>query len=360
MKLKILIALAVIGIIAGLISAKIYSSAPKPPSPVYITKNPFKNGVYANGIIEPVQSSGESVNVYPEVSGDVTKVFVNYGQVVKKGQPLFELDNKVQEQAVKQLYHQMKADQIAYEELKNEPRKENLEIAKKQVSYAKAQEELQKSVYEKLLSSYKLNPKSVSKQDLDNAKYQFKVAKKNLELAIANYNLVKAGAWSYDINTAYQRYIADKHAYKEALELLDRYTVRAPIDGEVLELNVAVGDYASPNGVYNTYTRGYSVPVRLGAKTKELQVRAFIDEILLTNLPPIKDLKGIMFIRGTNISVPLKFVATQPYVTPKIELSNETTERVDVRVLPVIFRFKKPKNVNIYPGQLVDIYLEGK
>ncbi len=354
MKLKILIALAVLGIIAGLISAKIYSSAPKPPSPVYITKNPFKNGVYANGIIEPVQSSGASVNVYPEVSGEITKVFV------KKGQPLFEIDNKVQEQAVKQLYHQMKADQITYEELKNEPRKENLEIAKKQVSYAKAQEELQKSVYEKLLNSYKLNPKSVSKQDLDNAKYQFKVAKKNLELAIANYNLVKAGAWSYDINAAYQRYMADKYAYKEALELLHRYTVKAPSDGEVLELNVAVGDYASPNGVYNTYTRGYSVPVRLGAKTDELQVRAFIDEILLAKLPPIKDLKGIMFIRGTNISIPLKFVAVEPYVTPKIELSNETTERVDVRVLPVIFRFKKPKDVNIYPGQLVDIYLEGK
>jgi HlyD family secretion protein len=32
-------------------------------------------------------------------------------------------------------------------------------------------------------------------------------------------------------------------------------------------------------------------------------------------------------------------------------------ERVDVRVLPVIFRFDKPKGVNLYPGQLVDVFI---
>ncbi len=50
----------------------------------------------------------------------------------------------------------------------------------------------------------------------------------------------------------------------------------------------------------------------------------------------------------------------QPYVTPKIELSNQRTERVDTRVLPVLFRFKPPENMNIYPGQLVDVYVETK
>ena len=358
---KILIALAVLGILAGLISAHIYGSAPKPPPPVYMTKNPFKNGVYANGIIEPVQDSGESINVYPEVSGNVTKVFVKYGEFVQKGQPLFQVDDSMQKQTVKQLYHQMQADYIKYQELLHEPRPQVLAVSKAQVDYAKAQVDYAKSNYEKLLNSYKLNPKSVSKQDLDNAKNALKEAKENLKVAIKNYELTKAGAWSYDINAQYQLYKADEHAYENALELLKRYTVRAPISGTVLELNVVKGDYVSPQGVYYTYTRSYATPVRLGQSPNgELQVRAFIDEILLTKLPPIKDLKAVMFIRGTDISVPLKFVAVEPYVTPKIELSDQATERVDVRVLPVIFRFKKPKNVNLYPGQLVDIYLEGK
>jgi HlyD family secretion protein len=50
----------------------------------------------------------------------------------------------------------------------------------------------------------------------------------------------------------------------------------------------------------------------------------------------------------------------QPYVTPKIELSNQRTERVDVRVLPILFRFEPPKELSVYPGQLVDVYLEAK
>lgn len=182
-KTKILIALAILGIIAGIISAHIYGSAPKPPPPVYMTKDPFKNGVYANGIIEPVQASGESINVYPEVSGNVTKVFVKYGEFVQKGQPLFQVDDSVQAQTVKQLYHQVQADYTKYQELLHEPRPQVLAVSKAQVDYAKAQLAYAQSNYKKLLNSYKLNPKSVSKQDLDNAKYALEETKQKFKIS---------------------------------------------------------------------------------------------------------------------------------------------------------------------------------
>ena len=68
-----------------------------------------------------------------------------------------------------------------------------------------------------------------------------------------------------------------------------------------------------------------------------------------------------MFIRGANnVSVPLQFVRIQPYVTPKIQLSDQRTEKVDVRVLPIIFRFKPPKGMNLFPGELVDVYIGAK
>ena len=89
-------------------------------------------------------------------------------------------------------------------------------------------------------------------------------------------------------------------------------------------------------------------------------VRCYIDEILIPKLPPPSQMAATMFIRGTDTSIPLQFVRMQPYVTPKIELSNQRTERVDVRVLPVLFRFEPPKNSNIYPGQLVDVYVESR
>jgi HlyD family secretion protein len=53
----------------------------------------------------------------------------------------------------------------------------------------------------------------------------------------------------------------------------------------------------------------------------------------------------------------LEFVRVQPYVSPKIELSNQRQERVDVRVLPVIFKITRSVDMNLYPGELVDVYI---
>jgi HlyD family secretion protein len=68
-------------------------------------------------------------------------------------------------------------------------------------------------------------------------------------------------------------------------------------------------------------------------------------------------MKAQMSIRGSDVKIPLEFVRVQPFVSPKIELSDERQERVDVRVLPVIFKIEKPTNVNLYPGELVDVYI---
>jgi HlyD family secretion protein len=95
----------------------------------------------------------------------------------------------------------------------------------------------------------------------------------------------------------------------------------------------------------------------MGNPDNSLQVRCYVDEILIQRLPDPARMSASMSIRGTTIRIPLKFVRFQPNVTPKIELSSQRTERVDVRVLPVIFSFAKPQNVTLYPGQLVDIYI---
>ena len=57
-----------------------------------------------------------------------------------------------------------------------------------------------------------------------------------------------------------------------------------------------------------------------------------------------------MFIRGlNNKSIPWNF-ELQPYTIPNIELSDQRNERVDVRVLPIIFKFKKPKILIFFLG----------
>jgi hypothetical protein len=88
-----------------------------------------------------------------------------------------------------------------------------------------------------------------------------------------------------------------------------------------------------------------------------LHVRAYVDETLVRELPAPSKLTGRMLIRETNTSVPLTFVRVPPYVSPQIERPDEWQESVDVRALPVIFRFDPVPDLAVHPGQLVDVYI---
>ena len=361
MRNKILFILSVAGILAGLVSAHIYGIQKKPLPPVFSpASNPYTKGVYANGIIESYQNNGENINIYPEVPGVVTQIPVSDGEAVSKGTPLLKIDDSVQRAVVAQQKSQAEAALALLEELRAQPRRENLEVSKAQVALQRANLKSAEDSYDKQKKSYELNPRSVSKDVLDSARDAASAARANLAVAMRQYELTKAGAWIYDIRNQEKQYIALTKAYMASKALLDKYVIRAPVDGVVMSVKAAVGGYVSPQGTYGTYTEGFDPVMVMGNSQEHLEVRCYIDEILVNRLPRPSRMHAEMFIRGTNISIPLKYERVQPYVTPKIELSNQRTERVDVRVLPVIFGFDRPKGVNLYPGQLVDVYIGGK
>ena len=160
-----------------------------------------------------------------------------------------------------------------------------------------------------------------------------------------------------NLDVAQKQYQASLKAYQAANVLLSKYLIKANSDGTVLSINTAVGSYISSQGTYDSYTGNMDPPVVMGNTQGYIGVRCYVDEILIHRLPEASKIHARMFIRGTSINIPLEYVREQPYVTPKIELSNQRTERVDVRVLPIIFRFAKPKDIVLYQGQLVDVYI---
>jgi HlyD family secretion protein len=95
----------------------------------------------------------------------------------------------------------------------------------------------------------------------------------------------------------------------------------------------------------------------LGSPQDRLNVRCYVDEILVPRIPDPSRMKAQLSVRGSEVKIPLQFIRMQPIVSPKIELSDQRQERVDVRVLPIIFRLEKPTGLNLYPGQLVDVYI---
>ncbi len=358
MRNKVLFTLAIVGLLAGLVGAYIFGIEKKPPPPAFKpASNPYAKGIYANGIIESYQVNGENINIYPEVAGTITGILVAEGQSVRKGTPLLMIDDSVQRATVAQQRSQAEAALALLEELRAQPRRESLEVARAQVDLAGASLKNAQDQFDKQRKSYTLNPKSVSKIDLDNAENAVKVARANLEVTRRQYELTNAGAWIYDIRNQERQYDALTKAYTASNALLAKYTIRAPSDGSILSINAAVGSYVSPQGTYDTYTQGSSPVFVMGSAQKYIGVRCYIDEILVHRLPEPPRMKAKMFVRGTDISIPLEYVRVQPYVSPKIQLSNQRTERVDVRVLPVVFRFAKPDKLPLYPGQLVDVYI---
>ncbi|HUI45367.1 MAG TPA: biotin/lipoyl-binding protein [Nitrospirota bacterium] len=306
MRNKVIFIVAIIGLMIGLGSAYIFSIQQKPLPPAFKpASNPYAKGIYANGIVESYQGNGENINIYPEVPGPIKQILVSEGKIVKKGAPLILIDDSLQRATVEQ--------------------------QKAQIEFAGASLKNVQDQLDKLRKSYELDPRSVSKNDLDNADNAVKVAKANIDVAQKQYDVAQT--------------------------LLYKYTIRAPIDGAILAINAAVGSYISAQGTYDTYTQGFDPVIAMGRAQTYIGVRCYIDEILISRLPQASQMRAQMFIRGTNINVPLEYVRVQPYVSPKIELSDQKLERVDVRVLPVLFRFKKTKDINVYPGQLVDVYI---
>ena len=267
------------------------------------------------------------------------------------------IDDSVQRATAEQQRAQAEAALALLKELKAEPRPETLRVSAAQVDNAKATLKGAQDALAKQQHAYDIDPRSVSMDALDNARNAAKVAATNLEVVTRQYDLTRAGAWSYDIQNQEQQYAAFSKAYAAAAALLAKYTLRAPEDGVVLTVATGVGSTVSAQGAYNACTQGYDPLIVMARPQRTLHVRAYIDEILIHRLPAPARMKAELYVRGTDIHLPLVFVGIQPYVTPKIELSDQRQERVDVRVLPVIFRLENPGKVTLYPGQLVDVYV---
>ncbi|MES1981887.1 MAG: efflux RND transporter periplasmic adaptor subunit [Pseudomonadota bacterium] len=320
MRNKLLFTLAIIGIVVGFVSAYVYGIKNKPQPPAFTpASNPYGKGIYANGILESYQTSGENINIYPEVPGVVARILIEEGQHVKAGAPLLMLDDSVQRAT---------ADQ----------QKVQAESAEEQIKLAKASLKNLQDTLDKQQESYALDPRSVSKDALDTAKNSVEIGKENVAVARKQYE-------------------ASFKAYQTSKVLLSKYIVRARSNGTALSINTAVGSYISSQGSYGSYTGALGPPVVMGELQNYIGVRCYIDEILIHRLPKPSQMHARMFIRGTNVNIPLEYVREQPHVIPKIELSDQRTERVDVRVLPVIFRFARQKDIPLYPGQLVDVYI---
>jgi len=70
--------------------------------------------------------------------------------------------------------------------------------------------------------------------------------------------------------------------------------------------------------------------------------------------PAVAALRGDASIRS-----PLRFVRIEPLVIPKRSLTGDSSERVDTRVLQVLYEIER-KDPRFFVGQQMDVFIEGQ
>jgi VCBS repeat-containing protein len=324
----------------------------EPPHPPVVQppRTPFSATISGSAVVEPANERATLVG--PPVAGMVLAVHVSVGDVVSAGAPLFRLDDRP---LVAQRKVQLAARDVAkakLEMLRAQPRAETVPPLEAQVAQADAVAADWSARVARLEVASSGGESAVSLDQLDQARWSRAAARSALALAGAQLALAKAGAWSFEVAES-RAELAQAEALLEQTETeIDRYTVRAPCDGTVLQVNVRAGEYATTGG------DSASTPLVVVGDTRTLRVRVVVVE----EWAPLVQARTRAFatLRGFPAKpIPLEFVRIEPYVQVKRSLTGANTERVDTRVLQVVYRLGAHE-LPVYVGQQLDVFIDAE
>jgi hypothetical protein len=281
---------------ASIIMAVIYVIIAAKPNPVakpiaLPANSTFAAYISGAGIIE---ANTENIAIGTEIPGIVAQIYVKVGSNVKKGDMLFSIDDR-----------DAKAQLVLAEA--------NLKVV--QAVLADAQDQLN------MLEAVK-DKRAMSVDEINRKRFLAEESEAKEKVSQASIFVAQT--------------------------TIDRLHVLAPVDGEVMKLNIRKGEYA-PSGVLIH-------PLITFGNLDPMHIRIDIDENDAWRFKP--GAKGTASLRGNrNIKTPITFDHIEPYATPKQSLTGDSTERVDTRVLQVIYAYGRA-GMNAYAGQQVDVYIE--
>lgn len=282
--------------IAGIILAIFLVKTIQNPQPErQMARSPAINP-YTNTISTSglVESSDRNIAIGSPQGGIVTEVYVKVSDQVVNGQPLFQIDPR---------------------ELEAKLLTQNANVKVSEANLVRLNDQLAR------LKSV-TDPRAVSQEDVKTRENDVLVSEMQL--------------------------LAAKAQVEETSRLIERLTIRAPKIGTILQNNIRVGEYVMANPDTSAILLGTS---------DRLQVRVDVDEQNASRFHP--GFPATAYLKNnTQVSFPLKFDRIEPYVIPKRSLTGASDERVDTRVLQVIYSFDKPKELNVFVGQQVDVFIE--
>ena len=284
--------MALAALIFGVIS--VVQSQPRREVTTPLSPPPVSSYAQTVAAVGLVETSTENIAVGTEIAGVVTNIYVEVGSRVKAGDPLFSIDSRAT----------------------------RAELATRQAAVQVAEAALAEAKYQLELGNRLTGQRVLSVEE--NKNRGFAAQKAEAQLAQARAQL------------------------KSTETDLERLTVRAPVDGQVLQVKVHLGEFA-PTGALPT-------PLILLGSVDQLHVRVDVEEHEAWRVLP--EARAAASVRGnTDLKTPLTFVRFEPFVVPKKSLTGDSTERVDTRVLQVIYRIED-QNVPLFVGQQMDVFID--
>jgi len=298
------------------------------------------------GAVGLVEANTENINVSCAVSGMVTELYVKAGDHVHQGQKLFALDDRdlQADLAVKRTDLNNARAQLA--KLIAEPRPEELPPLEAKVTEAQAlvaDAQVQVELIESVTDS-----RAVRKEDVLRRRHNYEAAEARLAQAEKDLALAKAGAWGPDLEIARAQVAQAEAAVHQDEVSIERLTTRALVEGNILQNKVRLGQYAQCGPL--------NEPLMILGSVTPFHVRVDVDEHDAWRIREGAGAEGSPRGNGA-LRIPLQFVRFEPYVIPKKSLTGDSTERVDTRVLQIIYRVKD-ESAPLYVGQQVDVYIE--
>lgn len=313
------------------------------PPPIPPARSPYTTTVSGAGLIEP---QTENIEIGTPVPGVVVEVLVEVGQRVAAGDPLFRLDDRQLQAELHVRQADLEAARADLARLESQPRPEELPPAEARIHEAEAQLANARDQSQRAQDLYAR--KVMPQEDLVRARQAERVALAQLERVQADYQMLRAGAWEPDKVIARAAVTRAESQVASAKTDLDRLTVRALVAGEVLQVSVRPGEFVGAPSSRSLIVLG---------NVRQLHVRVDIDEHDIPRFQPGAPARGM--VKGhPELSFPMTFVRVEPYVIPKRSLTGDNRERVDTRVLQVIYAIEPPEGTTLYVGQQVDAYLE--
>lgn len=243
-----------------------------------------------------IEASSGNIAVGTPVSGIVTAICVKWGDHVKPGDRLFTIDDR-----------DLQARLL--------PALAKVKEAAARLAQARDQLGRAESVSDR---------RAISAEEMDNRRSAVAIGEAALASAQAQVRQIR-------------------------LEI-ERRTVRALEPGQILQIGIRPGEFAASGDLA-------AAPLMLLGSDARLYLRVDVDENDAWRVRP--GAQAMAFVRGNpGFQTPLRFERIDPYVVPKTALTGNSTERVDTRVLQVVYSFDPATLPAAYVGQQMDVFIQ--